>query len=1170
MADNPLDSSVNQPGPPKPDASTHRHDSFKDRQAQAQQSAGAKLQEAALSTDSRPQAAKPASNDQLMIPGLQSLGELANHALQPLQKLRTDAVLSATHMSTDDIANQLPSKLISDLAQGKYWQGQNLANLSPAQQRQIDVYEQYKNRYLNDGLGSNAVAAVALDRGTMLDELNQSIAKRFKSEHPDQAAALERPNGQRSEAAAKAEKADRTVTASQFGSDQQHAPHLDRAPEMRQPAADAKRTTEAQRQMPQDHPASHPATDARSGQPSHQSQADVHSDAAPKTQRTAAPNPSEIAGAGRTRATAQPQSSESRASQQTSRAMSEPLSIEAARTDANQRQVHSLTDSDRGSPRLGAAAIDSRHAEQNALRAGGSQLPLRSGAPESGVPGKGLPSQPYPLGDSRSVSMRPEEAKSLAQNHAVNEHPGAGRQQSDLSSSATNRTNSPAHRDGALGSSDRGANATSARAKADTHSAESQGKTQQSSTANPLATRAGEVVRQTKNGPQIAAAALSKLQIVGETKNLAAPSIRAVGSGEQGFTMRGAVQKIESARELIQNANHATPYIMRPLALSLPGVAGRDGAKVLVSVRSSLVSSQQATRRVLADVAGASAANGKDGSAVKATTFTPRAAMDASRRVGPGTSVRGAKLDTDASQTRRGSGEGTHPESGKSPYITTFRTNGETKRYVLGTEIALTLILASAGIQRVRAEQNRPPRADAVTSHSGEQGRRDGIKLTAQDRAAERLSGIKLSTKVESGPLGASRRTDGATTKDSTLKGDARTGNLTSRVNGSIDVRGVKDGAGARSVGFRLDGSREPLGIQPGLSVRHEQSSRRTIQQNDNAGSNQRHTFGVEISLTMILASGGISRIRSEKANAGKLEQGTGKNELPVRTDNSANLHEPLKQGKPDLLSTQRPLEQKTDAFLSRLREQLKLPESLRTQYDELTRRLTARPIPVYIAAHDNSSVAAWHNQPLPQIEVFGAEAGEERPGFFGRKDVPGYRFNRSNHDLGLNEADQSIRAESELSDSAEEADEHKPVDEGLHAIQRPTVLVAVNDTLTSIAETFFHDANIAWLLLDLNRNSVKQTEVDGMTVVQLVTRQKLMLPVWDPDITDFYADRREEKQIENLITIVEETQLDKELMSSILGNVISEKKQNDTKSSAKDDDFQLVEAQAKRAPEGA
>jgi hypothetical protein len=94
----------------------------------------------------------------------------------------------------------------------------------------------------------------------------------------------------------------------------------------------------------------------------------------------------------------------------------------------------------------------------------------------------------------------------------------------------------------------------------------------------------------------------------------------------------------------------------------------------------------------------------------------------------------------------------------------------------------------------------------------------------------------------------------------------------------------------------------------------------------------------------------------------------------------------------------------------------------------------------------------------------------------------------------------------------------------------RPKVLVNLNDTLVSIAEQLFNDASLGWLIFDVNK-SFKAFEIEGRTVVRLRSRQEILIPVYQ-DIVDFRREGRQRK-IENLVTIVEETELDREVLES-------------------------------------
>ncbi|HEY9759241.1 MAG TPA: hypothetical protein V6C97_29045 [Oculatellaceae cyanobacterium] len=1112
MADKPTDSSTNQPTTPKQDASSHPHDLIKDRQAQAEQSAGAKLHEAAQPTDTRQPNSKSSSNNPL-----QGLTDFATHALQPLQKLRTDAVLSMTHMSTDQIASQLPSTLIADLAVGKQLHDLKVAGITPppgigsTQSKQLAIYEQYQKAYLDKGLGSNGLAAAALDRGTMLDELNQSIAKRYRSEHPAEAAALERSSTQ---AAPTRSKTEETTTSPQNATERQTTERPspstpERSQETRRASEPTRQATDAgtvgtsldhHKQTSQESQTRDRAVQETRGpqspKPSQQSVSDLKSEATPRSQRTGSPNLPDATALDKTRAT-----------------------------------TGSLDTVLGRGPQQSTRGPSERTSDQVTQKYGSLPQGLKLGGIEAGPLGKLSASAPFTPTDQKQVRI--DDSKTLNRNNITPERTDTKKSPTDGRSLPADRTGQPLLPKEIASNSTRTTDVVSSSngklLRADMQRTEVTIRGQATASPSSLVARSVESTLRGKTASEAQPPGLSKLLLVGDTKNLASAPTHPSAIGERVNTVRGGIQKIDSARDLVQNAGHGTPYMVRPLTIALPGVSAKDGEKILLSVRSSISTSLQSARRLTADSSPAANAKSKDAGASKSTPVSKLIPTDSPRRVVNGTPSAGqktARTDVGSVPNRRGSGDSATSEVSRSPYNTTFRANGDAKRYVLGTEIALTLILASAGIQRVRAEQNRPPRADAMSTHPNDQGHRVGAKPTAHERVVERLNGIKLDTKVEVGPVNQSRRQD-------------------------IRIAGSKVSA-AQTLGFRMDGRREPLAIQPGLSARHEQITSRLVQQNDTSSSNKRHTFGVEVSLTMILASGGISRLRSDKAN-NKVDQVS-------RTDSSHKIPETSKHGKSDQVTSQRPAEQKTDAFLGKLREQLKLPENLKNQYEELTRRLTARPIPVYVSAHDGSNLTNWSGPALPPIEVFGTKSSDVEPVPSTSRGNHNYRFNRASASFNLSENDKSSDSERDHAKAETDDDLKTPVDESLHAVHRPTILVALNDTLISIAETIFHDPNLAWLILDLNRNSVKQSEVDGRTVVQLVTRQTLMLPVWEPDITNFYANRNEDRSVDNLITIVEETQLDKELMSSILGSVISEKKQNDTKSKTDSDDFQLVD----------
>lgn len=60
----------------------------------------------------------------------------------------------------------------------------------------------------------------------------------------------------------------------------------------------------------------------------------------------------------------------------------------------------------------------------------------------------------------------------------------------------------------------------------------------------------------------------------------------------------------------------------------------------------------------------------------------------------------------------------------------------------------------------------------------------------------------------------------------------------------------------------------------------------------------------------------------------------------------------------------------------------------------------------------------------------------------------------------------------------------------------RPTVLVRTNDTLISLAETYYLDPNIALLIADLNAGHIRDTQMDGKRIIELQSGQKLIMPI--------------------------------------------------------------------------
>jgi hypothetical protein len=104
----------------------------------------------------------------------------------------------------------------------------------------------------------------------------------------------------------------------------------------------------------------------------------------------------------------------------------------------------------------------------------------------------------------------------------------------------------------------------------------------------------------------------------------------------------------------------------------------------------------------------------------------------------------------------------------------------------------------------------------------------------------------------------------------------------------------------------------------------------------------------------------------------------------------------------------------------------------------------------------------------------------------------------------------------------------------------RPKTLVASTDTLVSIAEAFFYDRNVAWLIADLNQSIVKETWMDGKRIIEIKSRQQIELPLWT-DIEIFYKNKPSHARPEDLITIVQQTAIDAELLNDSLRKLLDQ-----------------------------
>ncbi|HEY9787716.1 MAG TPA: hypothetical protein V6D17_20175 [Candidatus Obscuribacterales bacterium] len=120
-----------------------------------------------------------------------------------------------------------------------------------------------------------------------------------------------------------------------------------------------------------------------------------------------------------------------------------------------------------------------------------------------------------------------------------------------------------------------------------------------------------------------------------------------------------------------------------------------------------------------------------------------------------------------------------------------------------------------------------------------------------------------------------------------------------------------------------------------------------------------------------------------------------------------------------------------------------------------------------------------------------------------------------------------------ELSEAAEEISQDESQSSPKHTtIYRPTWLISPGETLVGIAERLFGDPQLGWLIADLNSGKFSETWIDGKRVIEIQSRQKLELPVWQ-DIAEFHQSKPDNADADNLITVVTESMLDRDLLCS-------------------------------------
>lgn len=102
----------------------------------------------------------------------------------------------------------------------------------------------------------------------------------------------------------------------------------------------------------------------------------------------------------------------------------------------------------------------------------------------------------------------------------------------------------------------------------------------------------------------------------------------------------------------------------------------------------------------------------------------------------------------------------------------------------------------------------------------------------------------------------------------------------------------------------------------------------------------------------------------------------------------------------------------------------------------------------------------------------------------------------------------------------------------------RRSYKIDLDESLTGIAEAELGDINLAWLIADLNSARLTEYEVDGKRVVEMRKGTKLELPL-PHEVVEFYKTCDTIADPDNLVTIVVNTDVDRERLEETLNDVL-------------------------------
>lgn len=120
------------------------------------------------------------------------------------------------------------------------------------------------------------------------------------------------------------------------------------------------------------------------------------------------------------------------------------------------------------------------------------------------------------------------------------------------------------------------------------------------------------------------------------------------------------------------------------------------------------------------------------------------------------------------------------------------------------------------------------------------------------------------------------------------------------------------------------------------------------------------------------------------------------------------------------------------------------------------------------------------------------------------------------------------------------------------HKFARRTRLIGSGDTLVSIAESLGWAGDVAWLIADINTPRIKESFVDGKRIIEIRSRELIEIPT-EEEANEFRNTRSKDLKGEDLVTVVIETQVDRELLDEQFGVFVDGESRQGTASGSRD-----------------